>query len=355
MTQAWFKQEDQRRQPVFVLDVNVWRYLIDNRQLEQLHGLGRRHRFELAIAPSVLYEMLKNSDKATRSDQLHAVTDRRLRRLLPEAYWESMEVAFQILVRRRDWARDGDPGQAERTFLDWTRGARWNRARYQATSEIDSLDMQGQWRTYETAATFTKQIAKHYRERGFVLEKIDLHGTEQPVEVVGDGTYHLDVGQAEGMRAMFSFLETDRNAHNDWIGWVIDRRKLAKDAAAVAPFWSEAFRSPRLWVRGAFTAMQPTRRVNAGSPADNQLSCHLVDGDFLITADTGFAAVAGHVRKFSSWPLAEVVLVKPLTVVDGVLQAVESWYQGTDGIAPALPNLKTPWWQLLTPGFRHRL
>src|SRR4051794_3192480 len=83
-----------------LLDTNLWRYVVERRQLQVLRAAAKEHRARVLVAPAVVYEMLRTTDPALRKELVRAATLLGWTRLMPEAYSESMDV-LAVLRKRR--------------------------------------------------------------------------------------------------------------------------------------------------------------------------------------------------------------------------------------------------------------
>jgi hypothetical protein len=114
----------------------------------------------------------------------------------------------------------------------------------------------------------------------------------------------------------------------------VDVLQALTDTGSLNRLWLyelQANNVPRQWLRGAFDFLQMWRSITPGSPVDSQLSTHLVDADWVISADKNFVTMADRCHKEAPFKTARARLVKGNQ--DGVCELLE-WIGS--GMAPYL-------------------
>ena len=115
-----------------IFDTNIWRRFADANAGPDLLRVVRRTGHELLVPPTVLYESLVRPNVERKRKQIALLTMPRWRRLMPDAYSESMELLEAIRSHRPEWLRSAS---ARDPFIklryDWTRkkGGLWEDAR----------------------------------------------------------------------------------------------------------------------------------------------------------------------------------------------------------------------------------
>ena len=90
--------------PVLLPDTNVWVYLVDAGAVESVRKEARRLRVTIAACPAVVYECLRAQlDPVAKKKRIDALTRGSWKRLMPEAYKESMEARLAIRRVRPGW------------------------------------------------------------------------------------------------------------------------------------------------------------------------------------------------------------------------------------------------------------
>jgi hypothetical protein len=124
-----------------MLDSNVWRYLVDESDVEvfALKRSARRLGIQIVACPAVAYEALLTSDERLRNRLVRAITLGSWSRLMPEAYREAAEVYCVVSQHRPQWIRhNGDVSYWYRLQADWSGGGWWRRARRNPESEASA-------------------------------------------------------------------------------------------------------------------------------------------------------------------------------------------------------------------------
>ena len=116
----------------FLLDTNVWRYVVDQRAQVALRSAARASGSDFLVTPAVVFETLRMGDAGLRDTFVRLMTDPRFVRLMPEAYTESWEILEEIERVRPEWLRQApDLRSFDRLYKNWSRrsGGFWAGAR----------------------------------------------------------------------------------------------------------------------------------------------------------------------------------------------------------------------------------
>src|SRR4051812_1505284 len=90
---AWPPSLWSPRPPMRVLpDTNIWGRLVDEAAVETLRKRSRAQEDEVAIAPAVVYELLRTGNPARRRVLVEAATRGSWTRLMTEVYEECQDV-----------------------------------------------------------------------------------------------------------------------------------------------------------------------------------------------------------------------------------------------------------------------
>ncbi len=79
--------------------------------------------------------------------------------------------------------------------------------------------------------------------------------------------------------------------HREWIDREVDVRAIAAAPESLTELWFREIgpaEAPHQWLRGSFEFLQAFHKVTTGTPIDSQLSSHLIDLDFVVSADRNF-------------------------------------------------------------------
>jgi hypothetical protein len=298
-----------------LLDSNIWRYIVDNGSQGPLLQLARNGRYDVQIAPGVLYEALRLKDASRRASLVNLMTNSRFHRLMPEAYSESMEILQEIERVRPDWLRNTpDLRVFNRLKKDWTRtrGGFWARCERSPLSEARHIA----WLESGLIEKARKEVHHARKEmmdagwkRNPPMDKT-LMSFKHPVP--GWRGDKLEAWRFDSFIAMTFSLARKDDAYRDWIAPFVELDGNFLRSAAWGEFWfylADKTKLPRQWMRWAYSFAQRFRRVTPGSPGDTQLSTHFVETDVMITADKALTEIVEECRPYAPFQLPDSKLV----------------------------------------------
>lgn len=86
-----------------LLDSNVWRYVLDRGLEDELARLAATRAARIQVAPITVYEALGASDQALRKRLCRVMARGCWDRLMPEVYYECLEVRRAIEKHQPTW------------------------------------------------------------------------------------------------------------------------------------------------------------------------------------------------------------------------------------------------------------
>jgi hypothetical protein len=273
-----------------LLDTNVWRYVVDHGAQSRLLRLARFGSHDVQIAPGVVYETLRLKDVSLRASLVRLMTNARFRRLMPEAYSESMEILGEIERIRPDWLRDTPHLEFfNRLKKDWSRstGGFWVRCERSPESEARFLSQREQEMIEGSKAQAhlaRKEMIDGGWKRNPRMDKTLAGFTAPTPGWRGD---MVEAWRVERFTTMSYGLSCVGNAFRDWIAPFVDLDGGLLHSAAWGEFWlyeADKRALPRQWLRWAHSFAQRFRKVTPGSPGDTQLATYFVETDVVITA-----------------------------------------------------------------------
>lgn len=293
-----------------LLDSNVWRYLIDGDGVAELRNAVRRSKHSLVVAPALLFEATRTTDKRVRTSLITAMIDRTWKRLMPEAFSEAEEFKCEVRRLRPEWLRaHADLVRFKRFRFDWRRsqGGVWDRI----LADVDRLQR------LEQASGMLKAARLQSREhRGDAMAWSPKWKTT-PLRtiraVLPDGLPGWDGTPVEPWRfdawnVLLRELHTPNHPAIDWIEGDIDIPRLLSSHESHVKFWLhdvDLVRMPRYWLRWAFEFLQRQHRITDGSPVDCQIGTYLLDVDLMLSADKLFVSMAERCRSDAPFAMAE--------------------------------------------------
>lgn len=298
-----------------LLDTNIWRYVVDNNAQGALIRAARHGSYDVQIAPGVLYETLRLKDAPLRANLVRLMTNPCFRRLMPEAYSESMEILREIKRVRPDWLREKPNLQFfDRLKKDWARktGGFWVRCERSPESEARYVT-QMEDGLMEIAKSQAQYARKEMMDIGWKnnppMNKT-LAGFNFPVP--GWRGDLVEAWRIDSLVSMTYSLARQGHAYRDWIAPFVELDDGLLPSAAWGEFWlylSDKTRLQRQWLRWAHSFAQRFRKVTPGSPGDTQLSTYFVETDVVVTADRALLDILEECRSYAPCPLPEGDLV----------------------------------------------
>ena len=300
-----------------LLDTNIWRYVVDNRSQGCLLRVARDGRYDVQIAPAVLYETLRLKDAPLRATLVQLMTNSRFHRLMPEGYSESMEILQEIKRVRPDWLRDVPDLQFfNRCRNDWTRtrGGFWVKCARSPGAAAKSLSLSPhEDKMIKCAQPAYQRARKELIDSGLKrnppLDK-PLWSFDQPVS--GWRGEPVEAWRIEIFESRTRQLSTQGNPYRDWLAPFVELDNGLLNSPAWVEFWlhlADKSAMPRHWMRWAHGFIQRFRKISPGSPGDNQLFPYFVETDVVITADKVLLEILEECRPYAPCHLPEGKLV----------------------------------------------
>lgn len=307
-----------------LLDTNIWRYLVDAQAIPLL----RRSNHEVLVAPAVVYEAFRTHDVELRTRLVDALTLPHWRRLMPEAYSESMEVIAEIRRVRPDWMRDKpDKTLFNRLRYDWraSKGGFWYRARHETERERALVANPSLLTQAQAQARAAREEAKSFPRE---LERASFRTLRGAFgEDSGEsGRLEFEPWRYTSMVAWMQGMHFPGHPYQDWLNPFVITAFLAYSSPSLEMFWLRDVGTsamPRNWLRFVFEYQQRFHRVTAGTPGDAQLGTYLVDADVMFSADKNFVRFAERASAEAPFAVARSVLVPAgAAAVEAVLAAL---------------------------------
>jgi hypothetical protein len=292
-----------------LFDSNVWRYVVDAGAQGALLRAAQKQSHHIQIAPAVVYEALRLRDVPLRDRLIALMTNRRFRRLMPEAYSEAMEIVAEIRHLRPEWLRpDPDETFFIRSRNDWSRkmGGFWVRCAQSPGEEAVRLQrMEGS--LLQQASEQIKGTRKEMMEAGWKTNpSMDKTLASPPSPIRGWNGEMVEAWRVESWKGVTYALSRPGHPYRDWIAPFVELDCGLLNSAAWVEFWLHLVRSealPRQWMRWGHSFAQRFRKVTSGSGADNQLFTYLLETDAVITADKGFLDILEECRPYAPFSL----------------------------------------------------
>ncbi len=293
-----------------LLDTNIWRAITDARSAQELSLLCRSKGVQIVVAPCTVFETLRMGDVDLRNKIVRVQAASHWLRLMPEAFYECDEIIREVRRLHPEWLQpDPDLTKYDDIVRDWSRrtsiGKRpdalgfWGRAKIMpdlmASAVVDPR--------LEVARVETKEAQAQGKER--LKGPMQLTGLKGrlPSQQVGS---EIEAWRWPSLAAFFAHI-VDDGAYRDWLAPWLKIGPQFMDRQLWRKFWTEeaALASmPRQWLRWAFNYYQLYAKWSSGTPADEQLSSHLIDVDHVVSADRGFIRLVGDIGAQAPFEIA---------------------------------------------------
>jgi hypothetical protein len=292
---------DNARMPRVLVDTRAWRELIDADGVERVRLTAKRVGSSVLVAPGVVYEMLRTSDRDLRRRQIRVVTRQSWTRLMPEVFNECKDVRSVVSARRPEWLlAEPDLTAFYRLRADWAGGRGfWHRARRDPDREAGFVMALGGDRLERARqeAEQRRELMSHLNYDSVSLK--DWRSRPPSWEPGWEGT-EVDVWRVITATTWWALLVTNPSSPClDWLAPFLDIRRIAGEQASWNHLWGHEVATeevPRAWLRWAVGWLQGLRRVTPGTPGDNQIAVYAYEADVFVTTDNTFADIMTKVR-----------------------------------------------------------
>lgn len=294
-----------------LLDTNVWQYVVSCDQVNALRRAAKENGWDVTVAPSVVYEVLRTGDPARRGSTMEAITRQSWRRLMPEVFLQSLDVVASLRRRRPDWVRPApDYASFHRERSDWIgSGGFWGRARTTSATTADVLRaLEGDW--FDVARADAARRRQEFAAIPF--DKLALTGWT--IDVPGRrGPRKVEPWRVETSDTWWRALNGGaQRAYLDWCEPFLALDVIRAERDSWEQLWFDEVdvtEVPREWLRWGTHWLQGTRKVTPGTPGDNQLAAYLVDAHAFLTADRTFVEIVERLRADAEFTIAQPVRV----------------------------------------------
>lgn len=295
----------------FLLDSNIWRYLVDARAVESVRKAAKVHDAAIVACPAVVYECLRVGDPLRRRAFAKALTHTEWLRPMPEAFVEAEELRAAINALRPEWL------MSKPNLMAWTKnrsdwhGGFWRRVRTEPSrmSRIIADLGDGVLAAARKESVRRRDEARILRHTTSTLTLDNARAWYALPQPGWDGEPFEAWRGVSELRWWYDLIVTPRQTVLDWLGSWLDLRRLRDDRDGWVTFWTREVSKeqvPREWLRWAIAEVQSLRKTNAGTPVDNQITSYLADYDFFVTADRVFVDCIELIRQYSPIPLARI-------------------------------------------------
>lgn len=302
------------RKTTLLLDTNVWSYIGDEGMLPQMLKVCRSGRIAFMVAPASVSEARKLDNVSIRRRILEAMTHDRWTRLMPEAYLEAQEIKSLLLKMRPQWAVEvKNFSDFNKCRYDWLRrtGGFWERARNDinppTTDESIRAAAENKLAQEQTRAIRNKFKVGSQTGALTHLQKAVIELDDPIAEMTT-----VDYWRLPSFYSLVSELQIFASPYREWLDCEIDVNAMFSDFLDLERVWFKEIKPEhvkRQWLRSSMEFLQRWHRPTDGSPVDSQLTSHLVDADYFVTADNNFAKCVERIRLEAPFQTAKMLKI----------------------------------------------
>jgi hypothetical protein len=300
-----------------ILDTNIWRYLVESKNKNNLYKCTQDFKCEILVPPAIVIETLRMGDRKLRKKIVELQTRDCWKRLMPDAFLQSQDWMAELLRLHPEWGKKSpDTSNKRRLQYDWIRkkGGFWEKAR----KNTDAMSEKYYLKDSKTLAIAQKQSKD---VRSAVLQDNKKEKETQSLSTL-TGSWTNLVGEEVEMDAWRVYSELIwtnmlRDKKSPFWEWTQEEINLELILLDYYPqfleFWrdeADVKKLPREWIRTALYFLQGKHKVTNGNPVDSTISVHLVDADLIASADRNFVSIANQIRGAAPFKTARGVLLE---------------------------------------------
>jgi hypothetical protein len=300
-----------------LLDTNVWRYLVDTERHDSLYKVAKQSGVTIVVCPSIIIETLRLSNLALRKKIIEIQTRDCWHRLMPDAYLECEDLKRELMRTHPEWELpEKNISLYRKLRFDWIRssGGFWSKVR-KDTDLIASM--------YSTKDSSVLEKARD-QARQMRTQVINSDGGKLVYKSLSEMTGTWTLSNSEKVKVEFwrvyaqtvwvNMLLDKNSSFRQWLGcdFNLDLMLSSYYESDFLNFWSHDVRAesvPREWLRAAIYCLQSDRKITDGNPTDAAIGIHLVDIDYLVSADKNFVSILNQCRDEASFKTGSACLI----------------------------------------------
>ena len=271
-------------------------------------------RIAFMVVPASVSEVRELDNECIRKRILEVMTHDRWTRLMPEAFLEAQEIKLILLKLRPQWATQvKNFSDFNKCRYDWLRrtGGFWERARNDINSSItdESLRAVSENKLAQEQIRAIRNKFKVGNQAGALthLQKaaIDL---DDPIAEMTTVEYW----RLPSFYSLTTELQIFSSPYREWLDCEIDVRAMFSDLSDIERVWFKEVKPEdvkRQWLRSSMEFLQRWHKPTDGSPVDSQLTSHLVDANYFVTADNNFARCVERIHLEAPFQTAKLLKV----------------------------------------------
>ena len=246
--------------------------------------------------------------------------------MMPDTFLEAEEIRYALLLARPEWEnltpndRDFIRG---RFYFKRSQGGFWDDSRDErplpVTDESLREKVENELAKQEVRAIRDQFKNGNQRDATTHLQKVTLD-----VEAPRAGMQTVDYWREATAFHLEKELQIYASPYREWLDCFLDVDAMFHNREDFEIVWFRELRADqvkRQWLRASMEYLQRWHKPTAGSPADSQLSVHLLDADYLVTADKNFARCVEKIHSEAPFKTAQPLKVSAGR--EGVIEMIE--------------------------------
>ena len=318
----------------YLIDTNIWSYIADTDSLSDMLRAVRRKQFQFVIAPASIFEARRLTEPRIRKKLLQVMTNQRWTRLMPDTFLEAEEIKDALLLARPEW-KNLTPNDRDfirgRYYFRRSQGGFWDDSRDERPLPVTDESLREQIEN-ELAKQEVKFIRDRFKNGDQCDAAIHLQKVTLDVEAPRAGMHTVDYWREATAFHLEKELQIYASPYREWLDCFLDVDAIFYDREDFEIVWFREIRVDQLkrqWLRASMEYLQRWHKPTTGSPADSQLSVHLLDADYLVTADKNFARCVE--KMHSEAPFETAQPLKVSAGRNGVIEMIEFAESQTNG------------------------
>ena len=300
-----------------ILDTNIWRYLVESKNKDDLYKCTRDTNCEILVPPVTVVETLRMGDKKLRKKITELQTRDCWKRLMPDSFLQSQDLVAELLRLHPEWAKQSpNISNKRRLRYNWVRrkGGFWEKTRKNTEAMAEGYSKKDS-ELLRVAQEQSKDIrAATLNEDKSGKESQSLRDLKGSWKSLDGEIFEMDAWRVYSSLIWENMLRDEQSAYREWTQDEINVELILFDYyPQFLEFWrneAEVKNIPREWIRSAIYFLQSKHKVTNGNPADSTISVHLVDTDLIASADKNFVYIVNKIHTSAPFKTARGVLLE---------------------------------------------
>ena len=302
MSQSLIREKTNAKR--YLLDSNVWRYLVDCGEENSLIELALSDKLLVQITPATVNETLRLGDGKLMNKIVRLQTKPCFDRLWPEALVNSIDIINEIKRLHPEWMlRNPDNFSLKKWTTFWDKKW-WARVRKSPISESKHLhQVEGKLLKLlrDQSETNRKEMRKSpWRQNNLPMSTWQA---EVPWPYPGwESKTLVDLWRLKTLISLTNSILQHKNGMYPILEAAVDLSRGLLISKQWENFWLYEVKKgnlPRFWLEWSHEFASSFRKTTPRTPGDTQLFTYLPDTDVFVSADKGILSILDEVRPYS--------------------------------------------------------